>query len=248
MNPSIPDPVRGKDVLEWAVPVTRALNALHDKTGATVRNERDRRDRPPHPFEVRWAGEEHDGDGAWVIWLPDVDTVLMADGSYVTPTGITAADALPDGWYPIDDLEDEGDVYLNVSISDSATTATFATDVGQSSTGTTVIAVKVACTAADTDDDGVTTHSVTQFVTSAVIIGGNGGSGGTLTASGTVVTGVDYVSSTGDPDYSAHAYSLRVTRGRLTYNAATGALTVVDDPELKQFIATTPLTQEGGSV
>ena len=39
----IPDPVSGKHVLDWAVPVTRALNALGDKIGATARNERDRR-------------------------------------------------------------------------------------------------------------------------------------------------------------------------------------------------------------
>lgn len=39
----IPDPISGKSILPWAVPVTRALNALGDKVGATARNERDRR-------------------------------------------------------------------------------------------------------------------------------------------------------------------------------------------------------------
>ena len=39
----IPDPISGKSILPWAVPVTRALNALHDKIGAPTRNERDRR-------------------------------------------------------------------------------------------------------------------------------------------------------------------------------------------------------------
>ena len=39
----IPDPISGKFVLEWAVPVTRALNAVGDKVGATTHNQRDRR-------------------------------------------------------------------------------------------------------------------------------------------------------------------------------------------------------------
>lgn len=39
----IPDPISGKSILPWAVPVTRALNAIGDKVGATARNERDRR-------------------------------------------------------------------------------------------------------------------------------------------------------------------------------------------------------------
>lgn len=43
MNEPIPEPLSGKHVLDWAVPVTRALNGLRDKVGAPARNERDRR-------------------------------------------------------------------------------------------------------------------------------------------------------------------------------------------------------------
>lgn len=43
MNDPIPEPLSGKHVLDWAVPVTRALNAIGDKIGAPARNERDRR-------------------------------------------------------------------------------------------------------------------------------------------------------------------------------------------------------------
>ncbi len=43
MNDPIPEPLRGADVISWVHPVTRALNALHDKIGAPTRNERDRR-------------------------------------------------------------------------------------------------------------------------------------------------------------------------------------------------------------
>ena len=39
----IPDPIPNKHVIDWAVPVTRALNAIGDKVGAHARNERDRR-------------------------------------------------------------------------------------------------------------------------------------------------------------------------------------------------------------
>ncbi len=47
MNDPIPEPLRGADVISWAHPVTRALNALHDKIGAPTRNERDRRASSP---------------------------------------------------------------------------------------------------------------------------------------------------------------------------------------------------------
>lgn len=39
----IPEPIPDKSVLDWAIPVTRALNAIGDKVGARARNERDRR-------------------------------------------------------------------------------------------------------------------------------------------------------------------------------------------------------------
>lgn len=50
----IPDPISGKSILPWAVPVTRALNAIGDKVGASARNERDRRGASgslPRPFD-----------------------------------------------------------------------------------------------------------------------------------------------------------------------------------------------------
>ncbi len=39
----IPAPIANKSIIAWAAPVTRALNAIGDKVGATARNERDRR-------------------------------------------------------------------------------------------------------------------------------------------------------------------------------------------------------------
>lgn len=43
MHNPIPDPIADRSIIAWAVPVTRALNALTDKVGASARNERDRR-------------------------------------------------------------------------------------------------------------------------------------------------------------------------------------------------------------
>lgn len=67
----IPDPISGKSILPWAVPVTRALNAIGDKVGATARNERDRRGSSPLPWSFACTikdggeGEEEIRTGGW---------------------------------------------------------------------------------------------------------------------------------------------------------------------------------------
>ena len=62
MIETVPDPVRGKDVIAWAVPVTRALNALKDKFGASARNERDHRSSfAPWTFSCVESGSERTG-------------------------------------------------------------------------------------------------------------------------------------------------------------------------------------------
>lgn len=43
MFEKIPEPVVGKPILNWAIPVTRAINSLPEKIGASARNERNRR-------------------------------------------------------------------------------------------------------------------------------------------------------------------------------------------------------------
>ena len=82
-----------------------------------------------------------------------------------------------------------------------------------------------------------------QSVVGALVLdlGGEGGSGN-LSASGIVVTSVDQVTSTSDPDYAYHAYDIRIKRGRLSYDAATGAITVTEHSTLTQFLRTTPHT------
>lgn len=118
MNEPIPEPLSGKHVLDWAVPVTRALNALGDKVGAKARNERDRRPtRQPLPFEVRWAADENNGDGAWVIWLPAKARMVILGkvGNAEISSGIAAATTLPTGWFRLTNVSStDSQVWLNV--------------------------------------------------------------------------------------------------------------------------------------
>jgi len=71
LNDPIPEPLSGKHVLDWAVPVTRALNALGDKVGASARNERDRR---PVPVDLGcWnivAGTREEEEGGETVEKP----------------------------------------------------------------------------------------------------------------------------------------------------------------------------------
>ena len=99
----IPDPLSGKSILPWAVPVTRALNAIGDKVGAHSRNERDRRgSASPLPWSFKCTIPEDENEertGGWFncraqigfdIWgSPDtgcshniVGTDLCDDGTY----------------------------------------------------------------------------------------------------------------------------------------------------------------------
>lgn len=118
MNDPIPEPLRGADVISWAHPVTRALNALHDKIGAPTRNERDRRGSSPLPWSFYCKIEEgEDGEeqrsGGWtncrlqigldVSWRsPDID----ANDPFHTILGT--------------DLCDDGTHYLEVTLANGA--------------------------------------------------------------------------------------------------------------------------------
>jgi hypothetical protein len=176
-----------------------------------------------------------------VIWLPDLAKLVQLDGAYLTLTGVTAATKLPTGWYTIND--DDGDateVYCNVHkpTGSGSPSANISVDADTATTGESVIPVLVARMTSNTAGAKL----VKQFVDSALILAGGGGGGGSITASGTVATSVDYVTSSGDPDFALHPYAIRILRGTLTYNAATSTLSVIDDANLKQFIDTIPLS------
>lgn len=188
----------------------------------------------PAPFTVRWSQSEVNGSGAWVIWLPDLAKLVQLDGVYLTLTGVTAATKLPTGWYTISDDDGEAtEVYCNVHkpTGSGSPSANISVDADTATTGESVIPVLAARMTTSTAGAKL----VKQFVDSALILAGGGG---TITASGTVVTSVDYVMSSGDADFASHPYAIRIKRGTLTI--ANGALSVVEDPLLKQFIETVP--------
>jgi len=195
----------------------------------------------PAPFTVRWSQSEDNGSGAWMIWLPDLAKLVQLDGAYLTLTGVTAATKLPTGWYTINGDDGEAtEVYCNVHkpTGSGSPSANISIDADTATTGESVIPVLVARMTTSTAGAKL----VKQFVDSALILAGGDGGGGSITATGTVVSSVDYVTSSGDPDFALHPYAIRILRGTLTYNAATSTLSVVADPTLTQFIDTTPLS------
>lgn len=240
----IPEPIPDKSVLDWAIPVTRALNAIGDKVGAHSRNERDRRSDRPLPFEVRWDGTLSNGSGGWKIYLP-TEHLLCWKGEYIGLGGVTAIeDANGDTtcWFVFDDIDSSSShVWLVISESSSGSgtsaSAEFS-DTPDANAEASICIAEISYTAATSSTPA--SVDVKQSVAGAIFIGGEGSA--TIDASGTVVMSEDYVSSSGDPDFADHPYAIRIRRGTLSYNAATGALSITEAANLKQFIDTTPLS------
>lgn len=199
----------------------------------------------PAPFTVRWSQSEDNGSGAWVIWLPDLAKLAQLDGAYLTLTGVTAATKLPTGWYTINDDDGEAtEVYCNVHKPTAVPlppSANISIDADTATTGESVIPVLVARMTTSTAGAKL----VKQFVDSALVMAGGGGGGGEMPASGVVVMSVDYVDENTDPDFEDHPFNIRARRGNLT--TVNGEHTVVEDPYLKQFIDTIPLSSNFSS-
>lgn len=120
------------------------------------------------PFTVRWSATE--AGGAWVMWLPDKTRCVSVAGVYVTPTGITAADDLPAGWYTIDNADAQSTaLYLVLTTTDStgATTAAIDTAAGTASTGETVTNILIASLATDSQTGA---KRVRPFVVGALVL------------------------------------------------------------------------------
>ena len=128
-------------------------------------------DKFPPPFTVRWSASAASGAGAWVIWLPDKAQLVMLKDEYVTPTGVTAEQALPTGWYTIDGAAASStEVYLNITIPETGTaSAEISTTQGQSTTGETVMSILVAEMETDAGRPGA--KRVKQYVDSAALVG-----------------------------------------------------------------------------
>ena len=153
----------------------RAIAPRGGNTGAPAASGRPiDHDKFPPPFTVRWSASAASGAGAWVIWLPDKAQIVMLKDEYITPTGVTAEQALPAGWYTIDDASASStEVYLNITIPETGTaSAEISTAQGQSTTGETVMSVLVAEMAVDAETGA---KRVKQYVDSAVVLGGEDG-------------------------------------------------------------------------
>ena len=140
MNDPIPEPLSGKHVLDWAVPVTRALNAIGDKIGAPARNERDRRGSAsslPWSFactiDEGGEGEEETRTGGWtncrlqlgldLDWhSPDLDP----DHSPPDPNSPGYDSEQVDDWYKRNhvikgcDTTDDGTHYIWIVLADGS--------------------------------------------------------------------------------------------------------------------------------
>ena len=182
----IPDPISGKSILPWAVPVTRALNAIGDKVGATARNERDRRaSAKPLPFEVRWDATLNDGEGGYKIYLP-TEHLLSYGGTYINTSDISGATPIPDAngddtaWSGLDGIDTSADhVWLVVTVAESSGSivsvdAEFAAEEGQAATGENVVNICIAEVSYEEPEDegGTPTVEIKQSVVGALHLGG----------------------------------------------------------------------------
>lgn len=185
----IPDPVSGKHVLDWAVPVTRALNGLRDKVGAHARNERNRRPaQQPQPFEVRWDNSLNSGSGGYKIYLPSGHLLSYEDEDIATSdiSGATViqSDNADTPWYSLDDIDTSADhVWLVVTVSDPESEgnsptveAEFSSSEGQPQTGENVIDVCIAeIDYTEPEDEGsAPTVKISQSVVGAIRLSPSG--------------------------------------------------------------------------
>ena len=162
--------------------LTGIIRGRTDSTAPTYTSASISFDDFPAPFSVRWSQAENNGQGTWVIWLPDDDKLVMVDGSYVTIGGTTAATILPTGWYTVDDLGDEAEaVWLTIHVPEEGSTASVTAELSDVATrpGEGESAVNLLVATMETKS-GTGFKFVKQFIDSAVVLG-SGGSGQTVT-------------------------------------------------------------------
>lgn len=256
MNDPIPEPLRGADVISWAQPVTRALNALSDKVGATARNERDRRATVvPYPYEVRWDSSLNSGEGGYKIYLP-TEHLLSYAGKDIATSDISGAtviqaDNADTPWYSLDDIDTSADhVWLVVTVTESngsvvSVDAEFSSEGGQSATGENVMNVCIAEVSyeAPENEGDTAVVAIRQSVVGAVHLGGEGSGGGSGGSSATGANGTIY--SFEGLYWDSSSYMIRakfrpctVTNGLIT------AIGNEDTTDNAKSISTTPITSE----
>jgi hypothetical protein len=176
MIEKIPEPIAGKSIINWALPVTRAINSLPDKIGASARNERNRT--TPgflHPYTVKWSKEKD----KLLIYLPYMYSLYLS-GKGKTPDGVTIASEYGQDWYTINDSSEESsEVVLGVFLKEDDDgnpipgEFDFAKITTQrSALGLAKLRYAIIRIARFLGDAGWQ-----QYVTSAIMLGGGGGSG-----------------------------------------------------------------------
>lgn len=136
------------------------------------------------------------------------------------------------------------------SVKQSVTSAIFIGDNNDGSDGDGVGIESVVSGTPTQSGDGYTITPVTVTKTDGTqdpfdvyAKNGEGGSGSIYIDENKKIVGIsmDYVMP-GDEDFANHKYAIRLRRGYLAIN--NGTLSVVEDPNLKQFIDTTPYSLE----
>lgn len=256
MNDPIPEPLRGADVISWAHPVTRALNALHDKIGAPTRNERDRRTTvAPHPYEVRWDSSLNSGEGGYKIYLP-TEHLLSYAGEDVATSDISGATVIQTNnadtpWFSLDAIDTSADhIWLVVTVTESngsvvSVDAEFAAGEGQAATGENVVNICIAEVSYEEPEDEGDPAVVTikQSVAGALHLGGAGGGGGSGGSSATGANGTIY--SFEGLYWDSSSYKVRAKFRPCT--VTNGLITAIGSEELTadaKSISTTPITSE----
>lgn len=113
------------------------------------------------PYTVQWAQSVDDGEGSWIIWLPPGGDLFIIDGEAddISADLDPAEGDYPEGWFKLGDILDRdegGTLYLDPPSGGF-------TDTPGSET------IKICAAAVDADTGA---RSVQQFVTSAIILGG----------------------------------------------------------------------------
>lgn len=144
----------------------------------------------PFPWKIEWAGKENDGEGAFVIYLPD-------PGSYIDTAGITQG-AVEDAIDDLDDCEERdepwklvdcigesgGTVYLKLhKDSSSSGSTTYAAELTTTKTeGETNIYIPIAEITIETDEDtDAVTRTISQYAMGVIEVSdpfGSSGGGG----------------------------------------------------------------------
>lgn len=63
------------------------------------------------PFTVRWSQQQNENEGAWIVWIPE--GALLVEGMPADISDFVPADGYPEGWYLIEDIEDDAEeLYL----------------------------------------------------------------------------------------------------------------------------------------